>query len=57
MTQLQKAVALASVMVGIALLAAFGFVPESVAQFTPIALLALFPTAWLGRGRCRAKEV
>lgn len=38
-------------MIGIALLAVFDVVPEKVAQFAPLALLVLFPQAWLGRDR------
>ena len=56
MTQIQKALALATAMIAVAVLAVFGVIPERLAQFAPFALLALFPTAWMGRGRCRAKE-
>ncbi|MBE5073967.1 hypothetical protein IM511_06585 [Erythrobacteraceae bacterium E2-1 Yellow Sea] len=49
MTQIQKALLLASTMLGIAVLAIFGIIPEEIAQFAPIALLALFPSAWLSR--------
>jgi hypothetical protein len=56
MTQIQKALALATAMIAVAVLAVFGVIPERIAQFAPFALLALFPTAWMGRGRCRAKE-
>ncbi|GAA4048084.1 hypothetical protein [Parerythrobacter jejuensis] len=50
MTQISKALLLAAAMIGIALLAVAGIVPEQVAQFAPMALLAIFPTAWLGSG-------
>jgi len=51
MTQIQKALLLASAMIGVGLLSAFGFVPEEFAQWAPFALLALFPSAWMGKGR------
>ena len=55
MTQIQKALLLASAMIGIAVLAIVGIVPEETAQFAPLALLALFPGAWLSRDRkCKA---
>lgn len=52
MTQYRRALALAAAMLVIAGLAVVGVVPEKVAQFAPIALLALFPSVWLGQGRC-----
>lgn len=51
MTQIQKALILASAMLGLASLAVLEIVPEWVGQFGPIALLALFPGAWIGHGR------
>jgi len=51
MTQIQKALLLASAMIGVGLLSVFGFVPEEFAQWAPFALLALFPSAWMGKGR------
>jgi len=42
---------LAAAMMAIAVLAIFGVVPEKVAQFAPVALLAMFPGAWLSRQR------
>ncbi|MBX7501378.1 hypothetical protein K3181_07985 [Qipengyuania sp. YG27] len=56
MTQIQKALALATAMIAVAVLAVFDIIPEQIAQFAPFALLALFPSAWLGRSRCRTKE-
>ena len=38
---------LAFAMIGIALLSVFEIVPEEVAQYSPLFLLALFPHAWL----------
>lgn len=51
MRQIQKALLLASAMLGLASLAVLEIVPEWMGQFGPVALLALFPGAWLGRGR------
>lgn len=51
MTQIHKALALAAAMIGIALLAVMGVVPEWVGHYGPITLLALFPGAWIGTGR------
>ncbi|WP_209348966.1 hypothetical protein [Pontixanthobacter sp. CEM42] len=51
MTQVYKALLLASVMIGIAVLAVFDIVPEEFAQWAPLALLAIFPTAWMGSHR------
>lgn len=56
MTQTQKALALATAMIAVAILAVFDIIPEQIAQFAPFALLALFPTAWMGRNRCRTRE-
>lgn len=56
MTQIHKAVLLASTMLGIAVLAIFDIIPEEAAQYAPVALLALFPSAWLSRsGRCTGR--
>lgn len=52
MTQIQKALLLAAAMIALAVLAMFEFVPEEFAQYGPVALLAIFPSVWLGRGRC-----
>lgn len=52
MTQTKKALLLAAAMIGIAVLAVFDFVPEKWAQFAPLALIALFPSIWMGRGAC-----
>lgn len=51
MQQYQKALLLAAAIIGIAVLAVLGVVPQDIAQFAPFMLLALFPGAWLGRGR------
>lgn len=51
MGQIHRALLLASAMIGIALLAVFELVPEWMGQYGPIALLALFPGAWLDRDR------
>jgi len=57
MTQIQKALLLATAMIGIALLAELGIVSDGVAQFAPFALLALFPSVWMGTSRaCGAKQ-
>lgn len=56
MTQIQKALLLASAMIGVALLAVPGIVPEEIAQWAPFALLAIFPGVWMGQPRtCGAK--
>tara|TARA_B100000378_G_scaffold218558_1_gene181874 strand:- start:602 stop:787 length:186 start_codon:yes stop_codon:yes gene_type:complete len=52
MKQIHQSLLLAAAMIGVGLLAIFDIVPEKVAQFAPLALLALFPGAWLGRDRC-----
>lgn len=51
MTQIQKALLLAGAMIAIAGLAVFDIVPQEYAQYAPIALMALFPSAWMGKGR------
>ncbi len=58
MNQIQKALLLASAMIALAVLAVFDFVPQEFAQFGPIALLAIFPSIWLGksRNRCLRKD-
>lgn len=48
----RSAILLAVAMIGIAFLAVLDVVPQEVAQFAPMALLAIFPRVWLGRGRC-----
>lgn len=56
MNAYRPALLLAAAMIAIAFLAVFEVIPERYAQFAPIALLALFPRVWLGRGDCfRAK--
>lgn len=49
MTAIQKALLLASAMIGIALLSVAGIVPGRIAQWAPLALIALFPSVWMGR--------
>lgn len=57
MTQIQKALLLAAAMIAISVLAVFDIVPQEYAQFAPIALIALFPSAWMGKDRgCGAKR-
>ncbi|MGB3378167.1 hypothetical protein [Allopontixanthobacter sediminis] len=57
MTQYQKALLLSGAMIAVAVLAIFDFVPEEFAQYGPVALLAIFPSAWLGKNRtCRVKQ-
>ncbi len=57
MTQIQKALLLAGVMIALGVLAVFDYVPEEFAQFGPVALLAIFPSVWMGKGRrCGAKR-
>lgn len=52
MTQNSRALVLASVMIGIALLAVFEVVPAEVAQYAPIGLMVFVP--WVLRDRsCR----
>ncbi len=51
MTQIQKALLLASAMIALGVLAVFDFVPEEFAQFGPVALLAIFPSIWLDKSR------
>lgn len=52
MKQIRLSLLLAAAMIGIALLAVLEYVPEEVAQYSPLLLLALFPGAWLGRDCC-----
>jgi hypothetical protein len=57
MTQIQKALLIASAMIGIALLAVFDIVPEEFAQWAPLVLIAIFPSAWMGRPKkCGAAQ-
>ena len=57
MDQIQRALLLAAAMIGIALLAVADVIPESVAQWAPLALIAIAPSAWLGTSRtCGAKQ-
>ena len=57
MTTTRSALLLAAAMIGIALLAIVDVVPEETAQFAPLALLAIFPQAWLGRSRVCGRAV
>ena len=43
MTQIQKALILASAMLGVALLAVYGILPGQFAEFSPLALLVFLP--------------
>lgn len=52
MTKTMKALLLAAAMIITAALAKVGGAPEPIADIAPLALLALFPAAWLGRGAC-----
>lgn len=57
MIQICKALLLAAAMLGVSLLAIFDIIPESYAQWAPLALLALFPTAWIGTSKkCGATQ-
>lgn len=54
MPSLPRPLLLGALLIAIALMAIFGIIPEKVAQFAPLALLAIFPGVWLGGGRgCR----
>ncbi|MGB7374315.1 hypothetical protein [Pontixanthobacter sp.] len=56
MTQIHNALLLAAAMIGLALLAAAGFIPDEMARWVPFALLAIFPSVWLAPARsCGAK--
>lgn len=52
MTQRFRALALATAMIGIALLAVFDVVPAEVAQYAPLALMVFVPWA-VNDHRCR----
>lgn len=56
MPQIQKALLLAAAMIGIAVLAVLDIVPQEWAQYAPIALIALFPSAWMGKNRGCGKK-
>lgn len=56
MTQIQKALLIASTMIGIALLAVFDIVPEEFAQWAPLAMFALFPSVWMGPNFYRSRK-
>ena len=57
MNQTQRALLLAAAMIGTALLAVADIIPESVAQWAPLALLAIAPSAWLGTSKpCGARQ-
>lgn len=51
MKSLAPALLLSAAMIAIALLAIIGVVPEEVAQFAPLALLAIFPGVWMRERR------
>lgn len=51
MNPIQKALLLGAAMIGTALLAIFDIIPETFAQWAPVALLAIFPSVWLGSSR------
>ena len=48
MAHIYKALLLAAAMIGISVLAAYNIVPSSLAQWAPFALLAIFPSIWMG---------
>lgn len=48
MTQTHKALLLAAAMIGLALLAVFGVIPEAFTPWAPFALLAIFPGVLAG---------
>ena len=52
MDQIYKALLLAAAIITIGVLAVFDIIPESTAQWAPLALLAAIPTAWLGNSKC-----
>ncbi len=52
MDRYTKPLLLAAAMIAVALLAIFDVVPEGFARWAPLALLAIFPSAWLGNRRC-----
>lgn len=57
MTQYVKALLLASGMIALGVLAVFDVVPDEFAQYGPIALLAIFPSVWLGKRRaCKVRR-
>ncbi len=51
MKQIHKALLLAAAMIGVAQLAIFDIIPAGFAQWAPLALLAIFPGAWIGSSR------
>lgn len=57
MKQIHKALLLASAMIFIALLAVLDIIPQAYAQYAPLALIALVPSAWMGTDRrCRMQK-
>lgn len=54
MKQIHLSLLLAATMIGIALLAVFEYVPEEVAQFSPLMLVALLPFV---RSRCACAAI
>lgn len=53
MTQVQKALILATAMLGVALLAVYDIVPSQFAEFSPLALLVFLP--WVLNTKGQAK--
>lgn len=51
MSQIVQALLLAIAILGTAALSVAGLLPTGIADWAPLALLALFPGAWLGKGR------
>ena len=51
MGQFLKSLSLAFAMIAIGLLAINDIIPEGAAQWAPLALLVLFPSAWLRSGK------
>lgn len=56
MKPISKSLLLAAAMIGVALLSIAGIIPEAFAQWAPLALLAAFPGAWLGKSRRCARN-
>lgn len=57
MKQIHKALLLAGAMIFIAVLAVAGIIPQAYAHYAPLALIVLFPSAWIGTDRrCRMQK-
>ena len=56
MAQIYKALLLAAAMIGISLLAVYNIVPEGVAQWAPFALIAIFPSVWMGSNAYKSRK-